>query len=338
MRSASSQPPASAAALRWLEGAFAGLRAELQSLRGHLNQQQATMAELVSGITQQQALLSELLDARDADFRLAEAAEALPQFVSDAVAHEARVNRERTVAAIASTLDTKLADAHLGEDGGARRAEETAAELRAFLENDQATGSIVAAISTQAATQAMRAEVAQQLPAALDQALAGSDARIDELSQRMEKLVGRALRSGTRAPTKAKAGGTRSPSRTTAAKAAKAAGPAASATTSRAKRAAKATAGSAPPASKGSGASRTATSKAAGTKTAGTKRAGTKAAGTKTSRATKATTTNASAKASRAPATTRAATTGANATSARSRAAANGSTPRARRAPAKAAR
>jgi hypothetical protein len=156
------------------------------------------MGELVSGITQQQALLSELLDARDSDFRLAEAAEALPQFVSDAVAHEARVNRERTVAAIESTLDTKLAEASL--DAGTRGAhtEETVAELRAFLQNDPATGSIVAAISTQAATQAMRAEMAEQLPKVVNEALASSEARIDELAERMDKLVTRAMRAGAR--------------------------------------------------------------------------------------------------------------------------------------------
>jgi len=199
MRSPGSQGPASAAALRWLEGAFAGLRDELQALRGHLNQQQATMAELVNGVTQQQALLSELLDARDADFRLAEAAESLPQFVSDAVAHEVRVNRERTVAAIADALDAKLANANLGGNPHAPGTETTVAELRAFLENDPKTGSIVAAISTQAATQAMRAEVAEQLPRALDQALAGSDARMDELAQRMDKLLTRAMRIGARA-------------------------------------------------------------------------------------------------------------------------------------------
>jgi hypothetical protein len=139
-----------------------------------------------------------LLDARDSDFRLAEAAEALPQFVSDAVAHEARVNRERTVAAIESTLDTKLAEASL--DAGTRGAhtEETVAELRAFLQNDPATGSIVAAISTQAATQAMRAEMAEQLPKVVNEALASSEARIDELAERMDKLVTRAMRAGAR--------------------------------------------------------------------------------------------------------------------------------------------
>jgi len=198
-RSPASQAPASAAALRWLEGAFAGLRDELQSLRGYLHQQQATMTELVSGLTQQQAMLSELLDARDADLRLAEAAESLPQFVSDAVAHEARVNRERTVAAIASTLDAKLAEANLSEDLHGPSAKSTVAELRAFLENDPVTQSIVAAISTQAATQAMRTEVAKQLPKALNQALAGSDARMDELAERMDKLLTRAMRVGARA-------------------------------------------------------------------------------------------------------------------------------------------
>jgi len=217
MRSPSSQAPASAAALRWLEGAFAGLRDELQAVRAHLNQQQATMAELVNGVTQQQALLSELLDARDADFRLAEAAESLPQFVSDAVAHEVRVNRERTVAAIASTLDAKLAEASLGDGSRAPSAKRTVAELRAFLENDPKTGSIVAAISTQAATQAMRTEMAEQLPKALNQALAGSDARMDELAERMDRLLTRAMRVGARAATgdtPVRAGG-RSPAKAT---------------------------------------------------------------------------------------------------------------------------
>jgi hypothetical protein len=257
MRSAGSQAPASAAALRWLEGAFAGLQSELQSLRGHLNQQQATMAELVSGITQQQALLSELLDARDSDFRLAEAAEALPQFVSDAVAHEARVNRERTVAAVESTLVTKLAEANLEQSARGPSTEETVAELRTFLQNDPATGSIVAAISTQAATQAMRTEMAEQLPKVVNQALASSEARIDELAERMDKLLTRAVRAGARtAAVKADKPGRVGPPKSAAAKAsaapktsgaAKATVPSTARATSSAKRSSTPSTKSAPP-------------------------------------------------------------------------------------------
>lgn len=193
-----SQAPASAAALRWLEGAFAGLRAELQSLRGHVNQQHTLIAELVSGITQQQVMLSELVDARDDDFRLIQFAEALPQLVSDAVAAEVRDDRERTVREIVSAVEEKLEASR--QDLGSRDPEETATELRAFLQNDPSTRSIVAAVATQAAARAMRAEVAEQLPKVLEEAVADARARMDEVSGRMEKLVAKAMRAARSAP------------------------------------------------------------------------------------------------------------------------------------------
>ncbi|MGI9033465.1 MAG: hypothetical protein ACR2HY_07245 [Acidimicrobiales bacterium] len=200
---AANPPAASAAALRWLEGAFAGLRNELQSLRGFVNQQNATMAELVSGITQQQSMLAQLLEARGADVQLVEAAERLPQIVTDTVAREMEQSREETVAAVASKVDAgqtaMLSLAQAARDEAARRDPgEAAAELRSFLENDPDTASVVALIATQAATQAMRSEVASQLPAALGSAMAQSDARLEELTHHMDKVVARAVRAGAR--------------------------------------------------------------------------------------------------------------------------------------------
>nr|MBA3268826.1 hypothetical protein [Acidimicrobiia bacterium] len=191
------QPPASAAALRWLEGAFAGLRSELEALRGQVDQQQAAMAEMVSGVTQQQLMLSELLDTRDDDFRLIEFAEALPQLVSDAVHAEVKDDRARTVADVVAAVEEsqKAADG----DAPARDPKETAAELRAFLQNDPSTRSIVAAVATQAATRAMRAEVAAQLPRVLDQVVAASEARMNEVSARIEAQVAKAVRAAARA-------------------------------------------------------------------------------------------------------------------------------------------
>lgn len=200
---AANPPAASAAALRWLEGAFAGLRNELQSLRGFVNQQNATMAELVSGITQQQSMLAQLLEARGADVQLVEAAERLPQIVTDTVAREMEQSREETVAAVASKVDAgqtamlSLAQA-AREEASRRDPGEAAAELRSFLENDPDTASVVALIATQAATQAMRSEVASQLPAALGSAMAQSDARLEELTHHMDKVVARAVRAGAR--------------------------------------------------------------------------------------------------------------------------------------------
>jgi hypothetical protein len=216
------QPGASAAALRWLEGAFSGLRDELHSLRSSLNQQQATLAELVSGLTQQQVLLAELVETRSTDLRLMATLEALPQAVEDATLRAVAEGQHLTVDTIVGSIDTIVASVETSHERAAaalsqaldglearlqrastRDPQEVAAELRAFLENDVVAGSVVAAIATQAAGQSLRSEMRRQLPDVLSEVAAGSDERMEKVVERLDKLLTKALRAGARAQAKA---------------------------------------------------------------------------------------------------------------------------------------
>ena len=226
---------ASAAALRWLEGAFAGLRVELQSLRGTLNQQQATLAELVNGLTQQQIILADLLEAHRADVRRAAVVDSLPDRVEQAVTRGVASGQREAVDEILGAVESVQGQAVSALSGAFEKGleriassepEQAAAQLRAFLETDGPTGSIVATIANQAATQALRKEVAKQLPAVLQRATDRSHAQMEELVERTEKAVARLARAGAKARAAAeppaaevtKAGATRTKAAKTTAK------------------------------------------------------------------------------------------------------------------------
>jgi len=274
---------ASAAALRWLEAAFAGLREELQAVRTSLEHQHAYMAEVADGMAQQQAMLDELLALREGDARLKTVAQSLPGLVGMAVTRAVEASEARTVAEVegalgrvieaavgraadagetraVATLDDAVSRAVAGgetrtmaalETAFARAVEQSEARasaslddaltraveasearivaavaesvsravetterqgpadgvdpeavsvgVRSLMESDPATGSVIAAIATQAANQSLRSEIAGQLPETVEKALAGSDARLEHLVGRMEKVVARAVRVAARA-------------------------------------------------------------------------------------------------------------------------------------------
>ena len=227
-----------AAALRWLEAAFAGLRDELQAVRTSLEHQHAFLVELTGGMAKQQALLDELLTASEGNTRLKTVAQALPGLVGMAVTRaveasdtraatdvEAAIARavEGTEARALAALDDAIGQAVeviLGRHPAAEHDHEAVpAGARALVESDPATGSAIAAIAAQAADHSVRSEIAEQLPQAVEKVLAGSEARLEHLVEHMDEVVARAARLATppAAPKAPKARAARSTKKATAA-------------------------------------------------------------------------------------------------------------------------